>query len=246
MLFKFTAAATILATYALSAQTKPLDKTLIAVPFVGCKSDGQVGPLKAPHGKPKLLRIPAEAARKLAYYQAEDAPGVLGPRGWFCFSTYGSNGGNLYLSPSPIPTAEIFTNWKGLSGPAIQITDANGGTSGRFEVAQYIARYFPAHMDFTRRVIAEGIEPAKDFPHGPYPNDKLTYRSKEIVEYETPPNGEGLGTHTWLAANNRPIEGVLVLNPKDDVALYHLAVRLPPNLQDLASVIVQQVEREAK
>lgn len=216
------------------------------VPFVGCKSDGQVGPLKAPTGKPRQLRIPVDAANQLAYYKAEDAPGVLGPRGWFCFSTYGSNGGSLYLSPRPIATAQIFKNWKGLSGPAIQVTDANGGTSGRFEVAAYIARYFPTHMDFTRQVIAEGIEPAKDFPRGPYPHDKLTYRGKEIVEYETLPNADGLGTHTWLIKDDQPIDGVLILQAKDDFPLTRLAVRLPPDLASLTTIIIQQVERENK
>jgi hypothetical protein len=233
---------------AFSALTLPAHRSLPAqtarVPFIGCKSDGQVGPLKAPAGKPRLLRIPASAANQLAYYKAENAPGVLGPRGWFCFSTYGSNGGSLYLSPKPIPTGQIFKHWEGLSGPAIQVSASNGGTSGRFEVAAYIARYFPSHMDFTRQVIAEGIEPAKDFPRGPYPHDKLTYRSHEIVEYETPANTDGLGTHTWLVKDDQPIAGVLVLQARDDFPLTRLAVRLPPNLASLSPIILQQVERE--
>jgi len=75
------------------------------------------------------------------------------------------------------------------SGPAIQLSVAVGDTSGRFEVAQIIARVFPSHRNFVRDVIAEDIEPASNFPFGPFPKDKLTYKSKELVEYgNTCPN----------------------------------------------------------
>jgi hypothetical protein len=69
------------------------------VPFVGCESDGQVGPLTAPHRAAKKLMISPELASRFAYYEAEDGFGVLAPRGWHCFSTYGSNGSNLYVTP---------------------------------------------------------------------------------------------------------------------------------------------------
>jgi hypothetical protein len=42
------------------------------VPFVGCKSDGQVGSLEAPKGKSKVLSIGKEKARRLAYYKAKE------------------------------------------------------------------------------------------------------------------------------------------------------------------------------
>jgi hypothetical protein len=35
------------------------------------------------------------------------------------------------------------------------------------------------------KLIAEGIEPESDFPFGPYPKDKLIYKSEELVEYQT-------------------------------------------------------------
>ena len=85
-------------------------------------------------------------------------------------------------------------DWKGFTGSAIEIAVSSGGTSGRFEVAKVIARVFPAYKQFAQNVIAEGIEPASDFPSGPYSNDKLTYRAKNIVEFETPANTAGLGT----------------------------------------------------
>jgi hypothetical protein len=154
----------------LLSSSVPLFGQTSAVPFVGCPSDGQVGPLSAPNGKAQQVQIAPEAAARLAWYKAQNAPGVLAPRDWHCLSTYGSSGATLYVSPEPINSELVFsTAWKGFAGPAIQISSMNGGTSGRFEVAQKIARLFPAHIDFVRQVIAEGIEPASDSPPAPIP-----------------------------------------------------------------------------
>jgi hypothetical protein len=223
----------------------PAQKSTVTVPFVGCKSDGQVGPLAAPTGKPKSVAISADIAQRLAYYEAENGVGVLAPRGWYCFETYGSSGSNLFVSPTPIDPAEPFSdNWKGLPGTALQYSLTLGGTSGRFEVAKIIARVFPAYGAFVSHVIAEGIEPASTFPSGPYPTDKLTYKSKEIVEYITPANGDGLGTESRLIKNSAPIDGVAILTGVD-TNLVQLAARLPPDMAHLVPAIVQQVERDA-
>jgi len=215
------------------------------VSFVGCKSDGQVGPLEAPKGKSKVLPITTDKAQQLVYYQAEQGVGVLAPRGWFCFGTYGSNGGSLYVSPQPMDAETLLsTSWKGFSGPVIQLSEELGGTSGRFGVARTIARVFPAHRAFVRKVIAESIEPANDFPFGPYASDKLIYKNKETVEYETPARADGLGTMSRIQKNADPIRGVAIL-VGPDTDLLSLAMRLPPEMDDLTSIIIQQVEREA-
>jgi len=234
--------AIVLMLQAANAQTAP-----VSVPFVGCISDGQQGPTPAPKGNSKLVNIPSNIAKRLAYYQAEMGPGVLAPRGWTCFGTVGSNGGSIFVSPQQLTSAMFFSdhkNWKGFTGPAIQLSDMVGDTSGRFSVAQTIARVFPAHRRFVRKVIKEDYQPAKNFPFGPYPRDKLTYRSKEIVEYETPPETRGLGTDSWLLKNASPIRGVAVLSGADPDCL-HLSTRLPPDQNDLISAIVQQVEFDA-
>lgn len=128
--------------------------------------------------------------------------------------------------------------------PAIELARRYGGTSGRFGVAQIIARVFPARKNFISRVIAEGMEPASSFPFGPYPKDRLSYISKEAVEYETPAQTEGLGTNSRLRKNEFPIRGVAILTgPDPDVLL--LSVRLPAHLNALVPAIVQQVERDA-
>jgi hypothetical protein len=214
------------------------------VPFVGCESDGQGGAVKAPSGQSKTLAIPAEAAQRLAYYKAEGI-GVLAPRGWHCFGTYGSSGATLYVSPDPIKGADLFsTSWNGFAGPVIQISSMDGDTSGRFAVAKTIARVFPAHKAFVQAVIAEGIEPASSFPFGPYAGDTLKYPTKDIVEFLTPAHTDGLGTASWLRKNDSPISGAAILFGKEP-NLLQLSVRLPQQASDLTQFIIQQTEREA-
>jgi hypothetical protein len=224
---------------------KPTQGVVVQVPFVGCASDGQAGPQQAPTGKSKAVAIPAEVAQRLAYYKAEYGAGVLAPHGWHCFSTYGSDGSILFVSSDPIdPKAPFSDSWKGFSGQAIEVSISSGGTSGRFEVAKVIERVFPEYKAFAENVIAEGIEPASSFPFGPYPKDKLTYRSKSIVEYETPANTEGLGTVSRLQANASPIDGVAILSGADtDLVL--LSARLAEKDRDLIQTIVRQVEKES-
>lgn len=221
----------------------------IAVPSVGCAADGQAGPIEAPRAGVKEIAIPPGAAERLAWYEGPTnigSIGVLAPRGWHCFETYGSSGASLYVSPEQLGSKQlIFHNgWNGFEGPAIQLSVADGGTSGRFEVAKVIARVFPAHMDFVRNVIAENIEPASSFPPGPYPGDKLTYLSKEMVEFETPANTDGLGTVSWLRKNSSPIRGVAML-AEPDTSLLQLSVRLPGDQESLALPIIREMEVES-
>jgi hypothetical protein len=216
-----------------------------AVPFVGCKSDGQAGPIDAPTKTSQVVPISEDAAQRLAFYKAANGFGTLAPRDWYCFGTYGSAGASLYISPEPITRAALFsTDWTGFAGPAIQISLTDGGTSGRFQVAKVIARVFPAHRAFADRVIAEGFEDASTFLFGPWSADKLTYRSGEVVEFQTPANAEGLGTNSRLNKNSNPINGVAILTGPE-IGLFQLSMRLPEGLGDLTRTIIQQAEREA-
>jgi hypothetical protein len=235
----------------LCAQAKPPTSVKedrgVRVPFIGCASDGQVGPQEAPKGGEKLVQIDASAAQRLAYYMSQGPPGVLAPRDWYCFGTYGSSGACLYVSPQRITPSDLFsTTWGGFTGPAVEAFQVYGGTSpGRFDVARVIARIFPAQQAFVQSVIKEGIEPAADFPFGPYPKDKLTIRGDSIVEYQTPPHLQGLGTtEILLRANDDPVTGVAILLGQEQPDLLVLGVRLPPDMNDLTSPIVRQIERE--
>ena len=219
----------------------------VSVPFVGCESDGQVGPVPAPVGSTLALKVPAPVANRLAYHKAQQSPGVLAPRGWYCFSTYGSNGSNLYVSPEPIQADYLSSQDQAFQGPAIQLSDSVGYTSGRFEVALIVARVFPAYRWFVNSLINNSLASATDFKFGPYPHDKLRYKTKSVVEYETPKLTDDLGTHSKLLATNSPIDGVITLTgPAEDLNLRLLAIRLPSNLTDLAPIIIRQVEQEAK
>jgi hypothetical protein len=215
--------------------------SLAAVPSLGCRADGQSGPLPAPDVTGRLLRIDSIQARQLAYYKAEYGPGVLAPQGWNCFETYGSSGESLTVTPPDAGNAPNLANVQ--PGPMVQLTTRSGDTSGRFTVAQVMARIFPLEKDFVKQVIDEGIESASDFPSGPYPADRLVYRNDRIVEYETPAGATGLGTMMGVPTNNAPVRGVAMLHgPAPD--LWLLQIRLPANTRDLATGIIEQVERE--
>jgi hypothetical protein len=84
--------------------------------------------------------------------------------------------------------------------------------------------------------------PELSFPSRPYPKDKLSYKGDEIVEYETPPQTDGLGTYAGLKKNTDPIRGVAMLVPPA-YDLFLLAVRLPAELRELTPSIVQHLER---
>ena len=232
----------ILAVGAMSSE--PRGQRGVRVPFVGCASDGQTGPVPAPKGPERLVLIDASAAQKLAYYEAEQGAGILAPRGWYCFGTYGSSGSNLFVTPQPIKGDELLSAArKRFTGPAIQFSAIEGDTSGRFAAARIIARVFPVQKAFVQSVIEKGIEPASSFPFGPYPKDKLIYKGDRIVEYQTAPHSEGLGTASWLQANDYPISGVAVLTGETpDVLILH--VRLPPDMSRLTSLIIRQFERD--
>jgi hypothetical protein len=223
----------------------------VTVPFVGCPSDGQVGPRQPPHGSPKTVSINQEAASHLAWYQAEQGWGVLAPRGWHCFSTYGSSGSNLFVAPQPLSSKTFFPDNNGsftgssdasFTGPAIQLSEMLGDTSGRFSVALSVARLFPAHRDFAENVREEHLL-INQLPSGPAPTDKLHYLSKETVEFITPANHDGEGTNSLLTKSSLPITGVVMLTG-EELSCTTLVIRLPPDLEHLAPVITKQLERD--
>ena len=228
----------------------PASPEQILVPFVGCASDGQTGPQEAPKGKNKSVSISSRAVSKLAYYSSfPQGIGVLAPRGWHCFGTYGSGGNSLYVSPQPVDAGSFFSaSSKGFTGPAIEIAMHDGGTSGRFEVAKIIARVFPAYGAFVTAIKEDyGIltdgQGALSLAFGPYPKDTLIYKSEAVVEYRTPAQTEGLGTQSSLLKNGSPINGAAIVVGQPPRVLL-LSVRLPANLSGLTSAIVRQVEND--
>lgn len=213
------------------------------VPFVGCSSNGQLGPEPPPKGQSKTIQADAETAKQLAYYETAQGAGILAPRGWHCFGTGGSGATSLVVSPTPIDTANWFgRKQRQFPGPGIHRITWFGGTSGRFTVADIVARVFPAHRSFAEEV--KRAEPVFSLPDGPYPRDVLTYKSNTVVEFETPANTEGLGTQSLLLRNNSPISGVVILTSDSPPDVHQVSVRLSPGQERLAKAIVRQVEAE--
>ena len=210
------------------------------VPFVGCPSDGQQGPVAAPKGQPKALDIDAAAAKGLAWYRAKYSVGALAPRGWKCFSFYGSSGVTLTIAAS----GKLEDANQPIAGPAVILADDSGGTSGRFDVAKVAARVFAVpEKAFVASVIAEGVEPKENFPAGPYPTDTLSYKTPTLVAFATPAGKDGLGVAAGLGASPLPVVGLAKLvGPADGPDLYLLAVRLPAAQANLASAIVGAAE----
>jgi len=216
---------------------------------VVCAGHGQTGPYTAAKGSPKPVNLPTAIANQLAWYEYNGEAGhigTLGPRGWNCFVTIGSDGETLYIAPEPLDSAKLLEhrNWKGFSGPAIQLSASDGGTSGRFEVAKVVARVFPAHRDYARSIIAEGFGLASDYPFGPFRSDHLTYKGNDLVEFTTPAHRKGLGTMSWLLPSDEPITGfaLLSIGPNVDTELLQLNLRLPPSISFLAATLIQQTE----
>jgi hypothetical protein len=213
------------------------------LPFVGCKADGQVGPIDAPLLPKHRVELDVKIAQRLAIYEAQVGPSVVGPAGWSCLGVYGSGGATLLVTSNQL--GDLFTsNWAGVVGPGIAASSIDGGTSGRFVVAEVVARVFPKERGFVSRIIQDYDLPAQTYPFGPFVSDHLNYLNDHTVEYQTRAHSEGLGT---LVGRFRPsdtaISGVTILQ-KPDFDLRHLAVRLPRSLNDLTAIVIQQFEKQ--
>jgi hypothetical protein len=237
-----TALAAFLNSFLLSAQAMRPARLAARVPFVGCPSDGQLGPRKAPAGKAMAFSISANEAQQLAFYQSE-SEGVLAPRGWHCIGGVGSSGDFLYVSPQPIDERSLTSmTWEGFSGPAIELAHYYGDTSGRDEVARIIMRALPAHRALVGKLLQDGVESGL-LPSGPYPTDRLIAKRENIVEFQTPAHTRGLGTNSRLQANGDPIRGTAILAGKTPDAIL-LSVRLSPSNDGLSPAIIQQMEND--
>ncbi len=206
-----------------------------SIPFVGCPAEGMSGPVAAPEGSAMSSSLSASIAGQLAHYAA-DGMEVLAPRGWHCIEIYGSGGAFLLVTPEAHSAAEL-QSFRPLAGPVVELSYLNGWTSGRFDVARVLARLFPSRRAFVRQVIREGLEPARNFPFGPYPADRLTRLGADAVAFTTPPGRTGMGTAMdRLDADAMPVRGIAQLASQDGVTL--LDVRLPATSGPLTTAII--------
>jgi hypothetical protein len=217
------------------------------VPFIGCPSDGQTGPEPGPTGDPVEVVLASKTAARIAYYRSISG-GVFAPRGWYCAGLWGSSGWILFVSPKPINPGAILTP-SGIKGPIVQVSFNLGETSGRIEAAKIMARYFPSQRTFVNEVIATylNIVPDSEYPLGPFPDDKFRGRGPRFVEYLTPADSNGLGTMSRLVPDDDPIYSAAILmdqDAPDAPSAMTVAVRLPPDMVDLAPVVLREAERQ--
>lgn len=209
------------------------------IPYVGCRFGGQLGLRDALDGETPNIRIAAADAKRVAYYGLNENFGVIGPRGWNCFGGIGSGGGWLSVVPGPIDANGTYAE----TGPVVFIASRDGNTPGRYDIAAVITRVFPAYLSLAKRELEEFN---LNYVIGPYPKDKLAYKSKRVVEYETPADTDGLGTALHLIKKGSlSIRGVAMLVGKSPDLLL-LSVRLPGDLVGEAAVIINQVESQAR
>lgn len=205
----------------------------VPVSFVGCVSDGQMGPRPAPKTS-KAPRLPVAVASRLAWYASGDL-GVLAPRGWKCLGLCGSNGSILLVVPDDARQLAPGHD-RPIRGQGIQLSTSYGGTSGRFEAAKIAAQLFPNRQPFVDAVANEGILPKDAFRSTPFPHDRIRRLGADQPSFETPANEDGLGTMSRLVKSEYPIQGMAQMNEDDDATL--LVVRLNEALRDLAPTIL--------
>jgi hypothetical protein len=208
----------------------------VFVPFVGCPGDGQVGPVAPPSGDPVPVDVAPEIGAKLAYYKGASGPGVFAPVGWHCRAWYGSNGSFVAVTPAAPPDSLPA---KRIAGPGVELVFRDGATSGRFEVAEISARFFPDTMrDFIQQVRAEELVSDSEFNPKPYANDAVKRIGDRMIEFSTPARQAGFGTQGLLQQSDEPITGIVALNPPtEETSLSVLRVRLRAGQESLSASI---------
>jgi hypothetical protein len=210
-----------------------------AAPFVGCAADGQQGHIAPPKGQPKAVDSSNVFVEGIAYYKGDYAPGVFAPSGWRCHVWYGSSGSVVLVTPTAIDTTH--SSPAHVLGPAVELSAHFGGTSGRFSVAEYGARLFPAQLTkFIARVKSEGLVPDSEFNPRHFAHDSVTPLSSLIAAFTTPPGLSGIGTAWSLDPSPDPIRGVAVLagdSTEPDLAIFR--VRLGATQQDLEAILLE-------
>src|SRR5205809_6141928 len=209
------------------------------VPFVGCPADGQMGPIEAPKGQPRVVSLGDVPAGAIAYYKGEQAPGVFAPAGWHCRVWYGSSGSGVLVTPTPIDTTHFMP--PKLVGPGVEMGLSFAGTSGKFSVASYASRLFPRVLArFVEGVKNEHLVPDSEFEPRQYARDSVANLDSVTAEFTTPPGVSGLGTAGLLAPSQDPIHGLAVIAPdptEQEMAI--LRVRLGADMRKVEAAVLR-------
>lgn len=216
------------------------------VPFVGCPVHGQLRLEPPPHGEPVSVAVPADLAKRIAFYTGTGAGGMPAPRGWHCVGRSGSWGFQLLVTPVRVDPLSS----RPIRSPAVYITVLEMDTSGEWPAADIVAAAFShsvrgrafvdhAHADAKANGLVPDPFPDSDFEMKAIPTDRLQYLNDLAVEYESPAKTSGLGTYELLSASDLPIHGLVVLPDSDSGDLIMIGVRLPRQLAPMAQAILQ-------
>ena len=207
------------------------------MPFVGCHEMDEGRYREAPPDRDLTVNVDSATAMLIAYYTPQSGPGVFAPRGWHCLGRRGTARNSLAVSPTPIDSAKFDL---GFTGPAVEIEEWNGGTSGRFEVAILSSQLFPAMAkSFIDRVRSESVTPDSEFGRGPYINDSVSYPSPAVAEVITPGHTVGFGTEGDFVPTEAPIRAVAVLDTSAELGtLQVFRVRLTRAMTHLEAALV--------
>lgn len=232
--------------------TPALAEELVAVPFVGCKTEGQ-GEGAVPASADQLPRLPAVQAARLAYYGLVSGNGVLAPRGWDCWGFTADTGGSTIVLPQPLDPKKFWSGKLSIKGPFVIQSYTFGGTYGRFQVMDRGSRFFPEHPGLKRlrqtnfelfddRAETPGAKPPP--APKPYPEKYLTRFSDTELSYRTAPGKAGIGTGGMIKPGVDAVIGAVRIDlypGYDEIDLVDVSVRLSPDLADLTPVILGQV-----
>jgi hypothetical protein len=242
------------------------------IPYVGCPgSDGSDGSdgggiESGTPGGPVSVDLDHASANLVAFYAGPYGPklssggsGLIAPRGWKCFwqeSTDGNYGMLVAPTEKDLIAYENYDN-AGTSSAAISYDFWDGGTAGRETVIPFEIRYFlqsstggnkETVTDAEAEAIASG-QIAKSDVIPTYPDDAISYKSRDILEFMTPAGMDGLGTRPlpWgVRKSNLPIYGILRVDQTGDTDAELFKVKLPNNLSHLRQVILDDFENNMK
>jgi hypothetical protein len=131
--------------------------------------------------------------------------------------------------------------WPNFEGPAIDLRHINGENGfGQLQIAEAVLRVFPTFHTWAVRN-TEDLD--THLRRGPYPTDRLRYRSSRVVQFETPPRTKGFSNDfSRIVSNDKPTFGVAILmgDPPDNLLV--LSIRLPNGLQSLLPLITNDIE----
>ncbi len=223
---------------ALTLAVSSMGQTATAwLPFVGCVSYGQAEKIDAPKGMRVNRPFGGHDAANLAYYRSAEIS-LVAPKGWNCEGYSGSSGWGMFLSPEQIKGEP---RWPNFESAAIDIYHISGdGGSGHSEIAEVVSRVFPTFRSWALRSMEEFD---LHLPRGPYPTDRLSYRTSRVVEFETPPRKKGFWSDvSRIVPNDKPTFGVAILMGNPPNHLLVLSIRLPHELQSLLPLIIRDIE----